>query len=462
MASMTLSELRQSPRPAADADFVNAEGFALMERMAAALAGSGLVPEEYRAEVRDASTGRLMKNPAALSNCLMALCAARRLNLDPFSVMQGLRVTDGGPTWNDGLLLAGLQRCGRFTMPRIELTEEATSAEHAPEEREEQAGRHGREPGERGNDEPDEHGEHGRRDRANGDRSPEALGHGKGDGSGRNGRCGSDADGTPDATAGARIDADDAHADNAQEGAPLAMNGGAGQDGPVHARTADAGRSDKAATDSRHELRCTVRALEKATGRELTASAKLPRREGDTPSGESGAPEQTMLALRRRALLRFCRLYAADLFPGLRDDACGGDEDRPTPRASADRGGNAPRAKVTLEEIARQAKRSREAAQSCAGKTTLPAGRKAIPATPETTRPGEDASPPNDAARNRTMRSEHDAAATTTQSGKEKARMTEAKNAEGGDDGQPTSAPNGETPTKKTKKEGAPANVPQP
>lgn len=455
MASMTLSELRQAPRPTADADFVHGEGFALMERMAAALAGSDLVPEEYRAEVRE--DGRVMKNPAAVSNCMMALCAARRLNLDPFSVMQGLRVTDGGPTWSDGLLLAGLQGCGRFTMPCIGLTDEAAIAEHAPAARGEQAGRCDRTLDERGNDEPDERGENERRGRTSDDRSPEALGHGKGDGLDRNGRCGSDEDGRPDATAGARIDADDA-----QEGAPLAMNGGAGQDGPVHARTADAGRSDKAATDSRHELRCTVRALEKATGRELTASAKLPRREGDTPSGESGAPEQTMLALRRRALLRFCRLYAADLFPGLRDDACGGDEDRPAPRASADRGGNAPRAKVTLEEIARQAKRSREAAQSCAGKTTLPAGRKAIPATPEATRPGEDASPPNDAARNRTMRSEHDAAATTTQSGKEKARMTEAKNAEGGDDGQPTSGPNGETPTKKTKKEGAPANVPQP
>lgn len=447
MASMTLSELRQAPRPTADADFVHGEGFALMERMAAALAGSGLVPEEYRAEVRE--DGRVMKNPAAVSNCMMALCAARRLNLDPFSVMQGLRVTDGGPTWSDGLLLAGLQGCGRFTMPCIGLTDEAAIAEHAPAARGEQAGRCDRTP--------DERGENERRDRTSDDRTPETLGCGKGDGSGRNGRRGNDEGDNPDATAGARIDAD-----NAQEGAPLAMNGGAGQDGPVHARTADAGRSDKAATDSRHELRCTVRALEKATGRELTASAKLPRREGDTPSGESGEPEQTMLALRRRALLRFCRLYAADLFPGLRDDACGGDEDRPTPRASADRGGNAPRAKVTLEEIARQAKRSREAAQSCAGKTTLPAGRKAIPATPETTCPGEDASPPNDAARNRTMRSEHDAAATTTQSGKEKARMTEAKNAEGGDDGQPTSAPNGETPTKKTKKEGAPANAPQP
>ncbi|WP_295640728.1 hypothetical protein [uncultured Mailhella sp.] len=444
---MTLSELRQAPRPTADADFVHGEGFALMERMAAALAGSGLVPEEYRAEVRE--DGRVMKNPAAVSNCMMALCAARRLNLDPFSVMQGLRVTDGGPTWSDGLLLAGLQGCGRFTMPCIGLTDEAAIAEHAPAARGEQAGRCDRTP--------DERGENERRGRTSDDRSPEALGHGKGDGSGRNGRRGNDEGDNPDATAGARIDAD-----NAQEGAPLAMNGGAGQDGPVHARTADAGRSDKAATDSRHELRCTVRALEKATGRELSVSAMLPRPEGETPTDEPEEREQTALALRRRALLRFCRLYAPDLFPGLSHHACDGDEERPAPRASADRGGNAPRAKVTLEEIARQAKRSREAAQSCAGKTTLPAGRKAIPATPETTCPGEDASPPNDAARNRTMRSEHDAAATTTQSGKEKARMTEAKNAEGGDDGQPTSAPNGETPTKKTKKEGAPAKVPQP
>lgn len=388
MASMTLSELRQAPRPTADADFVHGEGFALMERMAAALAGSGLVPEEYRAEVRE--DGRVMKNPAAVSNCMMALCAARRLNLDPFSVMQGLRVTDGGPTWSDGLLLAGLQGCGRFTMPCIGLTDEAAIAEHAPAARGEQAGRCDRTP--------DERGENERRDRTSDDRTPETLGCGKGDGSGRNGRRGNDEGDSPDATAGARIDADDA-----QEGAPLAMNGGAGQDGPVHARTADAGRSDKAATDSRHELRCTVRALEKATGRELTASAKLPRREGDTPSGESGDPVQTMLALRRRALLRFCRLYAPDLFPGLSHHACGGHDagERSTPRTSADHGGNAPRAKVTLEEIARQAKRSLEAVSSSAEKTTGHEVPEAPAARHESR--GKDAAPRTGAARNRAI-----------------------------------------------------------
>lgn len=366
MTSMTLSELRQAPRPAADANFVHAEGFALMERMAAALAGSDLVPEEYRAEFLNPQTRQIMKNPAAFSNCLMALCAAWRLGLDPFSVMHGLRLTHGRPTWSAGLLLAGLQRCGRFTMPRFELEERTPSAENGPAEYE---------------------------------------------------------------------------------------------------KTADAARPDEAATNGRHELCCTVRATEKATGRELTASAMLPRAQGEEPNNEPGEPDQTALALRRRALLRFCRLYAPDLFPELPDDAFGGEDagERITPRASADHGGNAPRAKVTLEEIARQAKRNRETAESSAAKTMhgeAPESQNA--AAPKNALPGTGSTPPGSAAQTSTARSDNDADETAAHAGKKTPCMAETESANDRDDSRPTNAPGGEGSMKKTKKEGAPAKALEP
>ena len=432
MTQRTLSELRQAPRPAADANFVHAEGFALMERMAAALAGSDLVPEEYRAESTNPQTRQTMKNPAAFSNCLMALCAARRLGLDPFSVMHGLRVTHGRPTWSAGLLLAGLQSCGRFTMPCIELAERTPAAERGPAERDAPDGRR--------KDAREERGEE------NGDRE-------------KSERSRDDADGGPDAA--------DAEAPSTAKGmredAPFAASEGAEQDA-ARDKTADAARPDKTATGGRHELCCTVRATEKATGRELTASAMLLRAQGEEPNNEPGESDQTALALRLRALLRFCRLYAPDLFPGLPDDAFGGEDagEHPTPRASADHVGNAPRAKVTLEEIARQAKRSRETAESSAAKAASPEAPEARNATPKSESPGEDAMPQGSAAQISSARSDNDADKTAAHAGKKTPCMAETKSGNDRDDGRPTSAPGDETTMKKTKKEGATAKALQP
>ena len=339
MSPMTLSELRHAPRGAAEADFVSAEGFALMARMADVLTSSGLVPEDYRAEVRDA--GRMIKNPAAQANCMMALCAARRLDLDPFSVMHGLRVTDRGPKWSDGLMLTALERCGRFAGPQFELARGAT---------------------------------------------------------------------------------DDA--------------GETGIAGP---------------------LCCVMRATEKSTGRTLEAGpVRLSGRE-DT---HAACGEKAELALRRRALLLFCRLYAPDLFPGLpeTDEDDGDDaETHALPRTPADSRDGAPRARVTLEEIARQARRSLEASRPSEtgpleGKTASPEHTEA--AAPGTTHAGEGARTQSNAA-------------PQSDAGDDASPRNKDTRAHAARHGTPTDAASVETPTggteatvKKTRKEGTPAKVP--
>ena len=427
MSSMTLSELRHGPRVGAEADFVSAEGFALMARMADVLTNSGLVPEDYRAEIRDA--GRMVKNPAAQANCMMALCAARRLNLDPFSVMHGLRVTDRGPKWTDGLMLTALERSGRFDAPQFELVHEASDEAGETDGAEATAFPHGTD----GDEAPDKAQTAALRESA----AEEAENRpGRTPGGGTREASREDSEESPDKTPGEK-----------------------------------AGKGPEKASEAAGRLCCVMRATEKATGRTLEAGpVSLSGKEEE----RTGSREKAELALRRRALMLFCRLYAPDLFPGLPESDEKGDdaEKRALPRASTDSRDGAPRARVTLEEIARQAKRSLEAAGTAAAKSSEAgplAGKTASSKDTESAAPkaaagddeamhtaaraGEHASPQNDAG---------DAAgddATPKDELPQNHGTRHGTAADAASDGTPTGGK--ETSMKKTRKEGTAAKAPR-
>lgn len=83
------------------AGFQSAEGFALLQRMAAMFSSSSLVPKQFQG--RD-----------NLGNCVIALNMAQRLEADPLMVMQNLYVVYGNPSWSSKFLIAMFNQCGRY------------------------------------------------------------------------------------------------------------------------------------------------------------------------------------------------------------------------------------------------------------------------------------------------------------------------------------------------------------
>lgn len=71
--------------------FTSGENFALAQRVATAIAKSTLVPQEYRGNV---------------SNCLIAMNLANRMNSDVFMIMQNLDIIQGRPSFSSKFLIA--------------------------------------------------------------------------------------------------------------------------------------------------------------------------------------------------------------------------------------------------------------------------------------------------------------------------------------------------------------------
>ncbi len=85
--------------------FGSMEGFELMQRQAKLLAHSTLVPKEYQGN---------------LSNCVIALNMANRMNADPLMVMQNLYIVHGRPGWSSQFLISTFNASGRFSALRYE------------------------------------------------------------------------------------------------------------------------------------------------------------------------------------------------------------------------------------------------------------------------------------------------------------------------------------------------------
>lgn len=91
------------------AGFQNAEGFALLQRMANMFVGSTLVPKQFQGQNN-------------YGNCVIALNMAQRLGADPLMVMQNLYVVYGTPSWSSKFMIAMFNQCGRYESIHYEET----------------------------------------------------------------------------------------------------------------------------------------------------------------------------------------------------------------------------------------------------------------------------------------------------------------------------------------------------
>lgn len=90
---MTDSSLSTIPESSV---YKNENSFALNQRYAKSLCNSTLVPQHYQGQ-------------AGLSNCLIALEMANRMNTSPLIVMQNLNIIKGKPAWSSQFIIAMIQ-----------------------------------------------------------------------------------------------------------------------------------------------------------------------------------------------------------------------------------------------------------------------------------------------------------------------------------------------------------------
>tara|TARA_Y100001973_G_scaffold65681_1_gene96053 strand:- start:2675 stop:3382 length:708 start_codon:yes stop_codon:yes gene_type:complete len=95
---MTESALTTTP---ASSVYKNEGSFELHQRMAKSLCQSNLVPQQYQGQ-------------GGLSNCLVALEMANRMNISPLVVMQNMNVIQGKPSWSAQFIIATITGCGRY------------------------------------------------------------------------------------------------------------------------------------------------------------------------------------------------------------------------------------------------------------------------------------------------------------------------------------------------------------
>src|SRR5437764_15155452 len=82
--------------------FQNLAAVEFMQRVAKGFALSTMVPAAYQAVVSKGygQNQKWEQNPAALSNCMVALDLAQRMGASPLQVMQNLHVIEGRPSWS--------------------------------------------------------------------------------------------------------------------------------------------------------------------------------------------------------------------------------------------------------------------------------------------------------------------------------------------------------------------------
>lgn len=84
--------------------FGSKENFETTMRMAKCLNASTIVPKTYQGD-------------ANLSNCVIAIEMANRINMSPLMVMQNLYVVYGNTGWSSKFLIASVNTCGKFKTP---------------------------------------------------------------------------------------------------------------------------------------------------------------------------------------------------------------------------------------------------------------------------------------------------------------------------------------------------------
>lgn len=133
LAAMQTSAVA-APKNDAPMSLLTGSGFDQIQRVAKALAGSTLVPAQYRAFTEVKEYGKVVghqANGAGLPNCIVALNMAQRMGADPLMVMQNLYVIEGRPSWSSQFIIASLNSCGRFSPLRFDLSEPGKAEEIA-------------------------------------------------------------------------------------------------------------------------------------------------------------------------------------------------------------------------------------------------------------------------------------------------------------------------------------------
>lgn len=127
-APTTISAMRspsEANMPVVAPGFGSLQSFELMQRQAKLLCSSTLVPAAYRSVVEKldykGNVKERFENPNALSNCVIALNMAARMNADPLMVMQNLYLVEGRPSWSSQWIIAQVNNCGRFSPLRFDI-----------------------------------------------------------------------------------------------------------------------------------------------------------------------------------------------------------------------------------------------------------------------------------------------------------------------------------------------------
>ncbi|MEO8391183.1 hypothetical protein [Polaromonas sp.] len=122
-----IDSLRKNQLTTAEAnqrvDLFSAGGFALANRIGKALSMSSSVPAIYRQTVEKKGKGGVIEyidNPAALSNCIVAIDIAQALGVSLMSVMQNGNIIEGRFTWSAQYKIAAINASKRFTPLRFE------------------------------------------------------------------------------------------------------------------------------------------------------------------------------------------------------------------------------------------------------------------------------------------------------------------------------------------------------
>jgi hypothetical protein len=103
--------------------FNDLQSFEFLQRTAKAFSNSTMVPTAYQSMVTKGYGERatVEPNPAALSNCMIALDMAQRMNANPLMIMQNLHIIEGRPSWSSQFIIAAINNCGKFSPLRFDL-----------------------------------------------------------------------------------------------------------------------------------------------------------------------------------------------------------------------------------------------------------------------------------------------------------------------------------------------------
>ncbi len=103
--------------------FGDMASFEFLQRTAKAFACSTMVPTAYQSMVTKGygQNQTVEPNPAAMSNCMIALDMAQRMNANPLQVMQNLNIIEGKPSWSSQFIIAAINASGKFSPLRFDL-----------------------------------------------------------------------------------------------------------------------------------------------------------------------------------------------------------------------------------------------------------------------------------------------------------------------------------------------------